>query len=975
MTVSMPNLSRDSYAISDDPLDIPSSGPGNRWTLHDPRLALKVVEGHIDIFAYLVSENTGGAGRRHHLFRVGKDEIAFGLSDGAGLPNGLNLPTERLVILAVGGRDTEVVALNRAGVRDLSRVEAWIALLCGVVSATTNEWQTRNAEVGSVMEIAPGERLYAPSHGVAWITVKRGNVEIAGSAEPFGTTSPPWPLGAGMWMEAPDGATVLPRHGIELHVTELWSAMDRFHIVAMANIRLILRGVAEAESQRIALKEELTTAKRQELVTTLAAMVVPRQRGDESVPAITADPLLAACQAVGGASGVSIVSPSHRQPLQCEFSDIFEIARASKLRVRRTLLRPDWWRYTTGPLVGWLQSSGQPVAIIPDGRHRYSLIEGRTGNRRSIDAATSLDLSPEAAMFYVPLPSQPLSAGNLLAFCMRLVRADSLRILVAAFVMAALTVAAPLITELLIDSVIPRSELDQLAFCAAALLAVAIGTAIFQLVQSVAMLRLEGLVDWKLQAAILDRLLRLPLSFFKSYAAGDLTDRTLGIETIRRVLTGRTIRGLLAGLFCLFSFGVMAYLNFHLTLIAGGLVFLRITIIAATALVRLGHERRHFDARGKVDGLVLQLLVGIGKLRVAFGTIRALAVWAKCFADQKSHFIASRRAANVLGVIEAAFPTLALLIIFAEAERQTIGHLSSDLGRFLAFMLAFGQSIAATGEWGSAIGESLIAIPLFSRVKPLLTQQAEIADDSKQPGQLSGAIELAKVTFRYRSDFPPALNNLSLRVKQADYVAIVGPSGSGKSTIFRLLLGFEVSEAGGVFYDGNAVSSLDLSAVRRQIGVVLQNGKLVSGSLYENICGGLQLPIEQVWDAARLAGLAADIEAMPMGMHTEVAEGVSTLSGGQRQRLMIARALVTQPRILLLDEATSALDNQTQAVVGASLANLRVTRLVIAHRLSTVRNADRIVVLDGGQVVQEGTFEELSGVPGMFADLAARQLL
>ena len=239
----------------------------------------------------------------------------------------------------------------------------------------------------------------------------------------------------------------------------------------------------------------------------------------------------------------------------------------------------------------------------------------------------------------------------------------------------------------------------------------------------------------------------------------------------------------------------------------------------------------------------------------------------------------------------------------------------------------------------------------------------------------SSAIELAKVTFRYRSDFPPALNNLSLRVKQADYVAIVGPSGSGKSTIFRLLLGFEVSEAGGVFYDGNAVSSLDLSAVRRQIGVVLQNGKLVSGSLYENICGGLQLPIEQVWDAARLAGLAADIEAMPMGMHTEVAEGVSTLSGGQRQRLMIARALVTQPRILLLDEATSALDNQTQAVVGASLANLRVTRLVIAHRLSTVRNADRIVVLDGGQVVQEGTFEELSGVPGMFADLAARQLL
>ena len=214
-----------------------------------------------------------------------------------------------------------------------------------------------------------------------------------------------------------------------------------------------------------------------------------------------------------------------------------------------------------------------------------------------------------------------------------------------------------------------------------------------------------------------------------------------------------------------------------------------------------------------------------------------------------------------------------------------------------------------------------------------------------------------------------------MRVGAGEFVALVGPSGSGKSTIFRLLLGFEQPEAGAVFFDGKALDTLDIAAVRRQIGVVLQNGKLTSGSLYENICGGAQLPLEQAWQAARLAGLEADIAAMPMGMHSVVAEGVSTLSGGQRQKLMIARALVNQPRILLLDEATSALDNRAQAIVSASLAKLNVTRIVIAHRLSTVQTADRIFVLAGGELVQTGTFAELNAKPGLFAELAKRQLL
>ena len=251
----------------------------------------------------------------------------------------------------------------------------------------------------------------------------------------------------------------------------------------------------------------------------------------------------------------------------------------------------------------------------------------------------------------------------------------------------------------------------------------------------------------------------------------------------------------------------------------------------------------------------------------------------------------------------------------------------------------------------------------------------EVNEAKADPGELRGRIELSRVSFRYKADGPVILKDVSLQILPGQFVAIVGPSGSGKSTLLRLLLGFDKPEAGTISYDGQELSGLDIQSVRKQLGVVLQNGKLMPGDIYQNIVGSSQLALEAAWEAAQSAGLDEDIHQMPMGMHTVLSEGAGTLSGGQRQRLMIARAVVAKPRILIFDEATSALDNRTQGIVSRSLERLKATRIVIAHRLSTIINADKIIVVKGGSIVQSGTYAELIDQDGLFAELAKRQLV
>jgi ABC-type bacteriocin/lantibiotic exporter with double-glycine peptidase domain len=396
--------------------------------------------------------------------------------------------------------------------------------------------------------------------------------------------------------------------------------------------------------------------------------------------------------------------------------------------------------------------------------------------------------------------------------------------------------------------------------------------------------------------------------------------------------------------------------------------------------LQLRHQRVEAQTRGRITGLVLNLITGVAKLRITGAEQHAFRVWAQQFASQK-------RIAFKVGTIQASgavfgsiFPTLSSIAIFLMMIRvmqasAEAGTPPLSTGDFIAFNAAYSLFLAAMQALGDASMNLLRIVPIYERLKPLITTKAEVDRTKAFQGKLKGGIELNRVSFRYTEDGPLIVNDISLTIKPGEFVAFVGSSGCGKSTLMRLMLGFEEPTGGQIRYDGQDLATMDVRMVRQQMGVVLQQSRVMPTEMYRNIIGTSSLTIEDAWDAAERAGLAEDIRNMPMGMHTYVSEGGGTLSGGQRQRLMIARAIVNKPKIIFLDEATSALDNRTQQIVSESMDRMEATRIVIAHRLSTIINADKICYLEAGQIIEQGTYQELMEKDGAFAALAKRQMV
>jgi ATP-binding cassette subfamily C protein len=685
------------------------------------------------------------------------------------------------------------------------------------------------------------------------------------------------------------------------------------------------------------------------------------------------------------------------QPPRLETADdalaVEESAQAIGLRSRRVLLDGRWWREGGTPMLARLaerratprdHDAAEPgttgwVALVPKplAGYRMLALDPASGGTLEwpVNEDTARRLAPFAFAFHRTFEPRPLGTVDVLRFALAHARAD-VGVLVAAGLAAALAgLLVPVATGRLIDRAIPAGAVDMTLAIVAGLAAAGLAAIALDVLRTLAALRFEARTSVAIQAAVLDRVIGAPARFFRAFSSGDLALRLGAVNTVQRTVTGASIGAFVTAIFLTANAALMLAYSPELTAAAAGVVAIAAILSTAIGAARLALGRRIEAADGKLSAMSFEYFAGIAKLRAAAAESRAFANWLARYREFRELNRRSATFANLesvlLAILQPAAATLVLWLAWRLAQEP--GAQALSVGEFVAFQAAmFGLLAGVHGIVGTALDLASLA-PAWERAKPILATPPEDAVRGKIRHEPEGAIDVVGVSFAYPGG-PEVLSDIDLSIRPGEFVAIVGASGSGKSTLLRLLLGFEFPSRGIVRYDGRVLPALDLRCLRSRIGTVLQGGRLWAGDLLANIVGASSLTVDEAWEAARAAGLAADIEAMPMGMYTLVGEGVSTLSGGQRQRVLLARALVGRPRILLLDEATSALDNLSQAAVLETLESLDATRIVIAHRLSTVRNADRIVVLDRGRIVQAGTFRELAAVPGPFAAMLARQV-
>ncbi|HEX5727758.1 MAG TPA: NHLP bacteriocin export ABC transporter permease/ATPase subunit [Longimicrobiaceae bacterium] len=945
-----------------------------------------VRSGRIDVFATRVAEGEP-AGGRTHLFRVEEGQPLVGVGETAGLALlGVGAPGTTVEEFALGDlRALEPYCSSREAMAEL--LDAWVGHLYQGLGLDGRIPRHKGLEPGAELEANPAVNV-RPVAEVAWLEQVAGSACLLGRPTGAVAAGTLLPIAGQAWVRTAEFST-LRLHGTEALLEArgygaAWRALEGVHALVLALVaeRLEEREAAQRERtrrQRNATQSAMMTALSR-LATTMDARrrvqaplmrMRPREEGE-----LDENTLFPAFRLVAGAMGIELPAARFAHEQVQPKDPINALARNCRVRSRRVALRDGWWKKDNGPLLGRLAERKRAVALLPLPGGGYELIDPAERTQVKVDETVAGTLGGFGYTFYRPFGPDALRALDLLRFGMSGCRRDLTTVGAVAGVMALLGMVTPLAIGQLYNSVIPSAERGQLLQLTLGLVITALAVAVFSVVRGYAMLRIESKVGPALQAAVWDRLLTLPLPFFRDYTAGDLAVRAMGVEEMRTILSGAAVSVLLNGLFSLTNFVLL--FNYHppLAWIAALLIVVAVVVSLAISYLQLKSQRAIMKLRGRTSGLVLQLLTGIPKLKIVGAEVQGFGLWARMFSEQRDQQFRARLLGNVLAVFTAVFPLVSTLVLFAKAMPGIAsGEMPFTTGDFLGFIAAFNIALAATLGSTSALLGTLAVVPLYEQIKPILETPPEVHAGKHDPGELSGAIELHRVTFRYQADGPAVLRDLSIRVRPGEFVAFVGPSGSGKSTTLRLLLGFEVLESGSVSFDEQDLSGLDLESVRRQIGVVVQSGRLMSGDIFTNIVGSSSASMDEAWEAARMAGLDEDIREMPMGMHTVVSDGGGTLSGGQRQRLMIARALVHRPRILFFDEATSALDNRTQDIVTRSLDRLKATRIVVAHRLSTIRNADRIYVIQAGEVVEAGSYDELMEREGVFSELARRQLV
>lgn len=637
---------------------------------------------------------------------------------------------------------------------------------------------------------------------------------------------------------------------------------------------------------------------------------------------------------------------------------------------RNVTLEKGWYKDASGPMIATRTDDGSVVALIPAGMTKYSFFDTKTGKRVFLNKKTEKLIDKEAIAFYKPFPSTKIGIPGLLRYIVENLRPmDIALVVIAAIAVTLIGLLTPKLNEMLFSDVIASGSIKALVAIAVFIVCVSLSSLMLGTVKDLLMTRLTTRLSLSVEAATMMRILSLPANFFKNYSSGELANRSQYInELVKQLLNMILTTGLTSVFSLVYITQIFAYAP---SLVAPALIVIigTVVIAAVSAVLQIRVSMKQMELASKESGMSYALISGIQKIKLSGAEKRSFARWGDMYSKGAKLLYDPPMLLKVNTVLTTAISLIGTIVIYFAAVQNGV-----SVAEYYAFNTAYGM---VSGAFISLAGIALSAAqikPILEMAKPILEAEPEVAEEKQVVERLMGGIELNNITFSYNENMPNVLDGISLKISPGQYVAIVGKTGCGKSTLMRIMLGFEKSQRGAVYYDGKDLERIDLKSLRRNIGTVMQAGKLFTGDIYSNIViTNPRLTLDEAWEAAEMAGFADDIRSMPMGMFTLISEGQGGISGGQRQRLMIARAIAPKPRILMFDEATSALDNITQKTVSDSLEKLKCTRIVIAHRLSTIKQCDRIIVLDKGHIVEDGTYDELIEKNGFFAELVERQ--
>ena len=637
---------------------------------------------------------------------------------------------------------------------------------------------------------------------------------------------------------------------------------------------------------------------------------------------------------------------------------------------RSVILESGWYKDAIGAMLGIRKDNGTVVALIPSGFSGYEYFDLESGKYIKVKKSNEDLFEDEAIAFYKPFPLKSLTIKDLIVYIAQVLSvSDYVAIALATLAVSLLGMLTPKINNILFSVVVTSGSVRLLVGIAIFAICLSLTSLIISSVKSLISARINTKLSISIEAATMMRLMSLPADFFKNYSSGELQERAGNISSLCDMLVSTILNtGLTSAFSLIYIYQIFVYAP---GLVIPSLIITFITIIffVVSALMQMKISVKQMELGGRESGMTYALISGVQKIKLAGAEKRAFARWANLYAERISYSYNPPAFLKLNPVISSAISLTGTLVMYYMAVKTGV-----SVAEYYAFNTAYGMVSGAFMSLSSIALTFAQIKPILERVKPLLDAKPEISEGKQVITRLSGAVEMNNVSFRYNESMPNVIDNLSLKIRPGQYVAIVGKTGCGKSTLMRFLLGFEKADRGAIYYDGKDINSLDLKSLRRKIGSVMQNGKLLQGDIYSNITiSAPWLTMDEAFEAAEKAGIAEDIRRMPMGMHTMISEGSGGISGGQRQRLMIARAIAPKPKILMFDEATSALDNITQRQVCEALDAMKCTRIVIAHRLSTIKQCDRIIVLDGGHIVEDGTYRELIDNKGYFYELVERQ--